>query len=363
MDALPIREASMSFEVNGVEVGGPRAYVIYEAGSNHGGELERAYDLVDVAIAAGADAFKLQVRTNESLYTRAYLERPYDSENAYGPTYGSHREALELGVTELSAILDYCLDDIACFATAFDQDAVDLCMELGFPAIKIASGSVTNTPLLAYAARTGVPIFLSTGGCHQKDVNRAVETIRAFNKKLCVMQATATYPSTWEELDLAVVHTYSYLFPDCVIGLSSHVSGIAEGPAAYVLGARVFEKHGCLDRTDKGTDQAFSLEPRGFTNFVRDLRRMEVAIGDGRKKRHMSEADPITKMASSVYTSRKLKAGTVIGPSDICIKSPAAYIPPYEVTNLIGKEVLVDLEEETALDWSLVHGVQDRTQV
>lgn len=359
MDALPIREASM-FQVAGREVGGDRSFVIYEAGSAHGGDLAKAYDLVDIAVDAGADAFKLQVRTTESLYTKSYLDRPYDSENAYGPTYGAHREALELDISELAAVRDYCGHDIACFATAFDHTAVDICMELGFPAIKIASGSVTNTPLLAYAARTGVPIFLSTGGCHQKDVHRAVETIRAFNNKLCVMQATASYPCTWEELDLAVVHTYTYLYPDCPIGLSSHVSGIAEGPAAYVLGARVFEKHGVANRTDKGTDAAFSLEPAGFKKFVRDLRRIEVAIGDGRKKRHMSEADPITKMASSIYTARKLKAGTVLSPGDICIKSPAAFIPPYEVTNLIGKELLVDVDEETALDWSVIVDVKER---
>lgn len=343
----------MVFDVAGTQVGGDRAWVIAEIGHNHGGDPDKAAELIRIAALGGCDAVKFQVRSNRDLYTRRFYEQEYNSENAFGRTYGEHREALELPESVLGDLQDEARSyGLACFATAFDIAAVDRCMDLGFPAIKLASGSITNTPLITYAASQRVPLFMSTGAAHLEDVKRAVRA--ADGSPLSLLQCTATYPSEWEELDLAVINTYRFLFPHAVIGYSSHTSGISDGPVAYALGARVFEKHITYDRAAKGTDHAFSLEPNGLRRFVRDIRRAEVAIGDGRKKFHLNEASARAKMGGGIYTRKPLRAGAVLCASDVCIKSPGAYIEPHELLAVIGKEVLVDLAEETPLSWEVL---------
>lgn len=187
------------------------------------------------------------------------------------------------------------------------------------------------------------------------DVDRAMDAVLPFNQDVCLMQATASYPCAWEELDLAVINAYVVRYPGVVVGLSSHVAGISDGPPAYVLGARVFEKHITLNRASKGTDHAFSLEPNGLRRYVRDLRRCEVMMGDGRKRKHDSEAGPIAKMAASLYANKALRAGHVLSVEDVCIKSPAEGIAPYDFKKVIGMELVADLEEEAPLEWGLLH--------
>ena len=149
------------------------------------------------------------------------------------------------------------------------------------PAFKIASADLVNTPLLRHVAALGKPIFLSTGGGTLDDVERAVETILALNEQLCILQCTAAYPCEVEELNLQVIETYRERFPDLVVGLSDHQSGIAMSLVGYMLGARVIEKHFTLNHAWKGSDHAFSLMPEGMRRLVRDLRRVPDALGDG----------------------------------------------------------------------------------
>src|SRR5205085_1331206 len=113
--------------------------------------------------------------------------------------------------------------------------------------------------------------------------------------QICLLQCTAGYPPAWEEMNLRVIETFRARYPDTVVGLSSHDSGIAMAVASYMLGARVVEKHFTLNRAMKGTDQAFSLEPTGMRKLVRDLRRTRLALGDGKKRTYASEEAPVRK--------------------------------------------------------------------
>src|SRR6266581_7875686 len=140
------------------------AYVIAEIGHNHEGSLAKAEELLRRAAAAGADAAKLQKRDNKTLFTKAMYDQPYEGRNSYGPTYGTHREALEFGRREYLRLAGLAAElGIDFFSTAFDLPSVDFLMELDLPAIKIASADVTNTPLLRYAASTGRALIVSTG--------------------------------------------------------------------------------------------------------------------------------------------------------------------------------------------------------
>lgn len=283
-------------------------YVIAEIGSNHGGSVDVAMQMIRIAAACGAQAVKFQIRENGTLYSRELLDQPYENENSYGKTYGAHREALELSTRALvHCVNEAVLSKVDCFATAFDEKSVDKIMSLGMPAIKIASGGLTDLPLLKYAASMHVPIILSTGGGTMKDIDQAVETIANKHTQLAVLACCAAYPvRNWAEHNLRVIATMRDEYPTLVIGWSGHDNGIALAVAAYTLGARIIEKHYTLDRTAKGTDHSFSLEPAGLRKMCRDLERARLALGDGVKRRYASEVGPLSKM-----TRRQQPDGTM----------------------------------------------------
>jgi sialic acid synthase len=325
-------------------------YVIAEIGHNHQGSLEKARELFREAKLAGAHAVKLQKRDNRGLYTRAAYNKPYDNENSFGATYGEHREFLEFGRKEYLELQAYARElGVDFFSTAFDLASADFLEALDVPAYKIASGDLKSVPLLTHVARFGKPMIMSTGGATIDDVQRAYDAVMPINSKLAILQCTAGYPAAFEELDLKVIATYRERFPAAVIGFSSHDNGIAMPVAAYMLGARIVEKHFTLNRAMKGTDHAFSLEPVGLRKLVRDLERTYKAMGDGVKKVYESERAPIIKMGKSLVVARDLPAGHVLAPSDVVMKSPAGGIPPYELEAVLGRPTLVPLREDDML--------------
>ncbi|HET9288592.1 MAG TPA: N-acetylneuraminate synthase family protein [Gaiella sp.] len=326
-------------------------FVIAEIGHNHQGDLDKAKELFRAAKDAGADAVKLQKRDNRRLFTRELYDSPYDNENSFGATYGEHREALELGRDAYLELRDYAAElELVFFATAFDETSADLLEELDLPAYKIASGDLRNTPLLRHVAAFGKPLVLSTGGATLEDVDRALDTVLPTNSKLCLLQCTAAYPASVEELELGVITTFRERYPDVVVGLSDHQDGIAMALVAYMLGARVIEKHFTLSHTAKGTDHAFSLMPEGMRKLVRDLRRVPAAIGDGVKRPLPSEEKPLEKMGKKLVASRDLPAGHVLAAGDLVAKSPAdSGLPPYALDELLGRPLVRPLVEEETL--------------
>jgi sialic acid synthase len=332
-----------------------RCYVIAEIGHNHQGSVQKARELFKEAKLAGAHAVKLQKRENRGLYTKAAYNKPYDNENSFGSTYGEHREFLEFGLKEYKELQTYAKElDIDFFATAFDMVSADFLHSLNVPAYKLASGDLKSLPLLKHVASFGRPMIVSTGGALLDDVKRMYGTVMPINPQLCILQCTAGYPAAFDELDLRVITQFRDLFPKAVIGFSGHDNGIAMAVAAYVLGARVVEKHFTLNRAMKGTDHAFSLEPVGLRKMVRDLERTASALGDGVKKVYESEKAPILKMGKSLVVARDLPAGHVIGPKDVVMKSPAGGIPPYEIDKVLGRITLKPLFEDDFLSFEVL---------
>ena len=320
---------------------GSDCYVIAEIGHNHQGSLEQAKAMLTMAKDCGANAVKLQKRANRMLYTREFFEQPYDNEFSFGDTYGEHREALELGRDEYVELQRYAREiGITFFATPFDVESADFLAELDMPAYKLASADLVNTPLVRHVAAFGKPMLISTGGATLEDVDRAVEAIRPLNEQICILQCTASYPCETEDLHLRVITTLRERYPDYVIGLSDHQNGISMALVAYMLGARVIEKHFTLNHAWKGTDHAFSLMPEGLRKLVRDLRRIPIALGDGVKRPLPVEAKPLGKMGKKLVAARELELGQVLTAEDIAIKSPAdGGLPPYELDRLVGRRL------------------------
>ena len=345
--------------INGTRIDddGP-CYVIAEIGHNHQGDVEKAKELFRRAKECGASAVKLQKRDNRTLFTKAAFDRPYDNENSFGPTYGLHREALELNRDEFRELKRYAEEVVGIdfFSTAFDVPSADVLADLDVPVFKIASADLTNIPLLKHVARFGKPMLVSTGGGTMADVERAYDAIVGINSQICLLQCTSSYPAEPEDLDLGVIATFRAQFPETVIGFSGHDNGIAMPLVAYMLGARVVEKHFTLNRAMKGTDHIFSLEPVGMRKMVRDLTRARAAVGDGVKKRHGGEVASMLKMAKSLYAVRDLPAGHILSEQDVAIKCPGGGLAPYELERIVGLPLARPLAADDQLTFDVMDG-------
>lgn len=321
-------------------------FVIAEIGHNHQGDLDTAKALFRAAKECGVDAVKLQKRHNRYLYTRKFFDATYNSEQGFGPTYGLHRQALEFNKRDYKALKKYAQKlGLIFFATAFDFKSVDFLEEIDIPCYKVASADIHNTPLLRYIAKTKKPMIISTGTATLADVQRAFENVWPINKNLAFLQCTATYPTEPSMMNLRVIETYRKKFP-VVVGLSDHYNGIALDVAAYLLGARIIEKHFTLNRAMKGSDHVFSLEPVGMRKMVRDLKRTVEALGDGVKRFYQEEQPALAKMGKNIVAATKLKTGHIVKKTDLAFKSPFESMHPWETEKLIGKKLKVAIKKD-----------------
>jgi len=274
------------------------AYVLGEIGHNHQGSFETARKLIQSCALAGADGVKLQKRDVDTLYSRDMLNAPYDNENSFGKTYGEHRRALEFGMKDYLGCRTVAqAAGVDFLATAFDERSADFLVEIGVPALKIASSGCTDGFLLRHVRTLGVPVILSTGGTCVDEIDEAVSILDGGLMPFALLHCTAAYPVTCDaELNLRAIQTLRTRYPSVVIGWSGHDPGVSMSLIAYAYGARILEKHVTLNRAMKGTDHAFSLEPNGLRVLCEDLKRAHVATGDGIKRMYDSERKPLAKM-------------------------------------------------------------------
>jgi len=274
-------------ELKGRPVGdGCPNYIIAEIGINHNGSLDIAKRLIDVAKAAGCDAVKFQKRTPEKCVPAEVRDKMRETPWGY-ITYLEYRYKVEFGEEEFTAIDNYCrAQKIDWFVSVWDPDSVDFIAKYKTPCIKIPSASLTDKELLEAIRDSGTPVMLSTGMSNTAQIEAAVKVLGTDN--LLLAHATSTYPCPKEELNLRMITTLREQYP-CPIGYSGHEVGLATTCAAVALGASFLERHVTLDRAMWGSDQAASIEPSGLKRLVKDVRNVELAMGDGKKKVYESE--------------------------------------------------------------------------
>lgn len=327
-------------------------FVIAEIGHNHQGDVSKAVQMFHVAAACGANAVKLQKRNNKKLYTTEMYNKPYENENSFGTTYGEHREALEFGADEYKELMSVAeKSKVEFMSTAFDFDSADFLEDLGIHSYKLASGDLTNFPLLEYIAKKKKPMFISTGAATMQEVREAYKLVTSINKNICLLHCVATYPSEYHQLNLNVIKSYLSEFPDIPIGYSSHENGYSGILTAYMLGATVVETHFTLNHASKGTDHKFSLEPQGMQKMVRDLRRVDISLGSGEKTVLAEEKSAKQKMGKSIYYSMNVEKGTMLEEKHLALKSPGGLVSPVVYKTVLGKTLIVSVTEEKPFSW------------
>ena len=209
-------------------------------------------------------------------------------------SYLKYRRKIEFGRSEYENIDRYCRErGIAWFASCWDEEAVDFIEAFDPPCYKIQSAGVTDTALLARLKRTGRPLILSTGMSSLDQIRAAIDFLGT--SKLVIVHSTSSYPCSTDDLNLRMIETLRREFP-CPVGYSGHEVGLQTTVAAVALGACYVERHLTLDRSMWGSDQAASVEPKGFERLVRDIRVVEHAMGDGVKQVYPSEIPVINRL-------------------------------------------------------------------
>ncbi len=269
---------------------GQPSYLIAEIGINHNGEVSIAKKLIDAAVDAGCDAVKFQKRTPEICVPRDQWEKERDT--PWGKmTYIDYKKRIEFERDEFSEIDAYCKSKgIDWFASCWDEPSVDFMEQFEPVMYKMASASLTDLPLLSKVRSTGRPLMLSTGMSTTHEIEVAVKHVGLDN--LMIAHSTSAYPCPPEELNLRMIHTLMEKYPGIPIGYSGHETGLATTQAAVAMGASFVERHFTLDRAMWGTDHAASVEPAGMARLVRNIRDIELAMGDGVKKVYDSEIEP-----------------------------------------------------------------------
>jgi len=268
-----------------IGVGEP-VYVIAEIGINHNGDIEIAKQLMDVAVETGCDAVKFQKRTPEICVPEEQKSIP--RETPWGSmTYFEYKKRIEFEQPEFEQIDAYAKKiGIDWFASPWDVPSVDFLESFDVPCQKIASACLTDSELLTAVNKTKTTTILSTGMSSIEEIDKAVSLLN--DVPLAIAQATSTYPAEASELNLRAIQTFAekYKVP---VGYSGHERGLQVTIAAVALGATFIERHITLDRSMWGTDHSASLEPEGLKKLVRDIRIVELALGDGKKKVYDSE--------------------------------------------------------------------------
>lgn len=353
-------------------------FIIAEAGVNHNGSLEMASKLVDVAVAAGADAVKFQTFKAENLVSRTAPKAEYQRKTTDpGETQFEMIKKLELDEDSHSVLLNYCKkSNIQFLSTPFDHESIDLLAQtFDLPALKIPSGEITNGPLLLHAAHSGKPIILSTGmstideveqalgvlayGFVSKGQTPSLEEFRAaflseegraaLKAKVSLLHCTSEYPASFEDVNLKAMITMAEAF-GLPVGLSDHTTGIAVSIAAVALGAAIIEKHFTLDRNLPGPDHRISLEPDELRTFVRSIREVEVALGDGVKQPAKSELKNLAVVRKSLVARKDIRANEVFTPSNLCVKRPGGGITPMRYWDFLGRTAICDYHRDEKVD-------------
>lgn len=330
-----------------------KTFVIAEAGVNHNGSIQIAKKLIDVAVSSGADAVKFQTFKAENLVCKGMEKADYQKKNTMNnESQFEMIKRLELDKKTHYELVKYCGKKIMFLSTPFDNESIDLLNSLEIPILKIPSGEITNLPFLKKIAGLNKKVILSTGMSTLEEVSIAIKTLingGLDRDDLTVLHATSEYPCPINEVNLLAMKTLGKKFR-IKFGYSDHTEGIVVPISAVALGASVVEKHFTLDRAMDGPDHKSSLEPDELTLMIDGIRKIEAALGDGKKTPSQSEIKNINIARKFIVASKFIKSGEMFTTSNIIAKRSGKGISPIYWDNVIGQKAKKDFDEDQIIE-------------
>lgn len=351
----------MECEINGTKIGPEHSpYMVAELSGNHNGDLDRALELISAAKHAGASAVKIQTYTPETITLDCdrsefqLTQGLWKGQSLFALYQQAHtpwewheamfRHARDIGVT--------------LFSSPFDPTAVDLLVELGAPAFKIASFEIVDLPLVKYAARHRKPMIISTGMANTEEMAEAVAAVREVSDApIVLLHCTSAYPAPPDEAHLRTMVDLQQRF-DVLVGLSDHTTGIAVPVAAVSLGAVFVEKHFMLSRALGGVDSAFSVEPQEFKAMADACRTAWRALGRVDHSLKPSEIES-REYRRSLYVVVDVPAGTELTPEHVRSIRPGRGLLPKHLPDVLGRRAMRDLKRGEPFHWDMIQSTSD----
>ncbi|AIK96938.1 pseudaminic acid synthase [Candidatus Odyssella acanthamoebae] len=318
----------------------PKPYIIAELSGNHNGDINRAFQVIEAAKKAGADAVKLQTYTANTMT----IDCDKDDFLIKGGLWAGYKlyDLYQEAQTPWEwhpQLFDYAKKlGITIFSTPFDETAVDFLESLDAPIYKIASFELVHHPLIAYVARLKKPMIMSTGMASLEEISEAVDVaLKNGCTDLTLLHCVSEYPAPVENCNLATMVDLKAKFPNCKIGLSDHTMGTTISIAAVALGATVIEKHVTLKRSDGGVDSAFSLEPEELKLLCETTRDAALALGAINYQRSDSERKNMA-FRRSIYAVKDIAEGEEFTKENIRIIRPGYGAAPKHFPEILGKK-------------------------
>lgn len=336
-----------------------QVYMIAEMSGNHNGSKDRAIEIINKAKESGADCVKIQTYTPDTITINCdnnYFridDGTWKGENLYS-LYGKaftpwewqsdlKKEADRIGIDFLS--------------TPFDNSSVDFLEDIGLEFYKIASFELVDIPLIRYIAAKKKPIIISTGMSRKEEIEEAIACIKKYGdaSQLVLLKCCSAYPAISDDMNIATIENMRKEF-NLPIGLSDHTLGDISAIVAVAKGARVIEKHFCMDRSEGGPDSSFSMEPQEYKDMVLHVRDAEKAIGTVKYGPSKNEESNIC-FRRSLFVVEDIKAGEIFTEKNVRSIRPGYGMLPKYYDDVLGKEALISIERGTPLNENMIKGL------
>lgn len=336
-----------------------KPYIIAEIGANHNGDMALARHMIDSAVEAGADAVKFQSWSPKSLIAKEEYDRNIKYNDSPKRHFGSLKEMVEkyyLREEQHFELKEYCdTKKIDFCSTPFSDYEVDLLEKCKVPFFKVASMDINNFQLLNSISDRGKPVILSTGMATLAEVDQAVDLlIKKGCKEIALLHCISIYPPAYEDINLRNITMMQQAF-GLPIGFSDHTIGYSIPLASVALGACIIEKHFTTNKELPGWDHTISADPQEMKIICTESANIAKSMGTFVKVVSQAEEEKKAKFRRSVVTTKNLKTGHILSVDDLTSKRPGTGIPPNLLDQLIGRKLIVDLEEDMLLKWDHIN--------
>jgi sialic acid synthase SpsE len=330
-------------------------YLIAEAGVNHEGDMEIARRLIDEAKVGGANAIKFQTYKAETIASKdspSYWDLNQEPTNSQ---YRLFKKYDKFWKTEFEQLKEYCdRADIEFLSTPFDVESSHFLNDL-MGVFKISSSDMNNKPFIDILCSYNKPVILSTGAAWMWEVEQTVGWIEDHGNAIALLHCVLNYPTADENANLAMIPELARKFPHLLIGYSDHTlpKDMKTLEVATLLGVRIIEKHFTHDKTLRGNDHYHAMDKTDIQIFRKRIESLNVLLGTRVKRPLPSETLSRSNARRSLVASRSVAAGKIIEAADVTWKRPAKGIDPREFDELIGREAIEDIAEDTVLQWKM----------
>lgn len=339
-------------------ISSPAPFLIAEIGVNHENDMQTARNMIDEAKKAGADAVKFQTYKAEKLAVKdspAYWDR---AKEKTGSQYQLFKKYDKFSEKEFLLLADYCKKkDIIFLSTPYDFEAVDFLDKL-VPFFKIASADISNIPFIRYIARKRKPIILSTGAATIAEIDEAVNTIKEKgNRNIALLHCVLDYPTQFENANLNMIKHIKNVYPDLVVGYSDHTTpdeNMLVLTMAYLLGAKIIEKHFTLDKSLSGNDHYHAMDPDDIRIFKNNLNLIMKIGGEYYKKPLACEMTSRKNARRSLVANSAIRKGQIVTTKMLTMKRPGTGISPRFFGQVVGRRAGRNIAKNEIIMWEML---------